>query len=272
MITIQFLNCTNLQRIEHIYIFNSKIRFNKNYKKVNFSKKKELFEDLFIELKILKMLILKFKKIKLNKNILSCRSSNVIKCCPEKCTSSLDLAIVMDSSGSIGQADFLVQKQFVKKLLEGLNLGRDATRVALINYNTKANLLIDFNSFVDYRTTAQIIDNIRYDGGLTFTDLALKMANDHVMQAVNGMREVFGGPPKVILTITDGASSNPNSTVKEIERIKRREFISMISVGIGVEIDFDELIALASTPDDQYLVEDFNSLANILIGSMNTKN
>lgn len=172
----------------------------------------------------------------------------------------------MDTSGSLGDANFRIQKQFVKNLLEGLNLGRDATRVALINYNTRVDLLIDFNTFVDYQTTMQIIDNIRYDGGYTYTDKALKLANEHVLQEVNGMRKVFGGPPKVIVTITDGESSDPASTLIEIERIKRREFVNMISVGIGYEINMSELIALASTPDDQYYVNDFNALASILEG------
>jgi hypothetical protein len=41
-----------------------------------------------------------------------CRNSEVIKCCIEKCKTELDLVIIMDSSGSIGDQDFKKGKRF----------------------------------------------------------------------------------------------------------------------------------------------------------------
>lgn len=196
-----------------------------------------------------------------------CRSSNIIKCCIEKCSSSLDLVIVMDSSGSIGYNNFKVQKTFVKNLLKGLNLGRDLTHVALINFNTRVHLLIDFLNFTDYETTAQIIDNIFYDGGYTYTADALRTANLQVLQEDRGMRPVESGTPKVVLVITDGMSSNRTATLIEAGRIKDRGF-DIVTVGIGKEIDMDELVDMASSPNDQYFIEEFDKLYIILEGNL----
>jgi uncharacterized protein YegL len=170
----------------------------------------------------------------------------------------------MDSSGSIGAANFLIQKNFVKNLLAGLNLGRNDTRVGLINYNTRVDILLNLANFTDYNTTAKIIDDIVYTGGFTYTGLALKAANEQVLQESLGMRPILSGIPKVVIVITDGESTDRNSTLYEADRIKRREF-SIISVGIG-QANFDELVAIASSPNDQYLVEDFDKLSIILAG------
>jgi uncharacterized protein YegL len=189
----------------------------------------------------------------------------MIKCCVEKCSSTLDIVIVMDSSGSIGAANFLIQKNFVKNLLAGLNLGRNDTRVGLINYNTRVDILLNLANFTDYNTTAKIIDDIVYTGGFTYTGLALKAANEQVLQESLGMRPILSGIPKVVIVITDGESTDPGSTLFEADRIKRREF-SIISVGIGNAINLNELVAIASSPNDQYLVEDFDKLSIILAG------
>lgn len=193
-----------------------------------------------------------------------CRSSNMIKCCVEKCSSSLDFVIAMDSSGSIGAANFRVQKDFVKKLLGGLNLAKNQTQLGLINFNSNPYLLIDFKNFTDYNSTVQVIDNIAYNGGTTATHRALRMANDDVLQEERGMRPFESGTPKVVMVITDGESDDQRATFREASRIKERG-IDIISVGIG-NINMDELVGMASTPDDQYLVEDFDKLSVIISG------
>lgn len=197
-----------------------------------------------------------------------CRSSAIIKCCVERCSSSLDLTIAMDSSGSIGSANFLVQKTFVKNLLAGLNLAPNYTQIGLIDYNTQPTLLIDFTTFVDYETTVKIIDNIKYiQNRLTYTDRALRMANNDIMQESKGMRPIESATPKMVMVITDGLSTDPNRTLIEADRIKARG-IDIITVGIGKDSNINELVAMASTPDDQYFVDDFDKLYLIISGEL----
>ena len=51
------------------------------------------------------------------------------------CQTKLDLAFVIDGSGSVGYKNFLKVKKFLKDIVEFYNVGFDQTRVALITYS-----------------------------------------------------------------------------------------------------------------------------------------
>lgn len=194
-----------------------------------------------------------------------CRNPTITKCCieSETCINALDLVVVMDSSDSLGIRNFETQKRFVKNLLAKFKLGRNETMLSLINFNTKTQLYIDFMNFTDYSTTASVIDKIPYVGGFTYTFDALSMANEQVLTESRGMRPIESGVPKVVIVITDGVSNNKTQTLLEADRIKSRG-IGIITVGIGYEIDMDELIRMASSPEDQFFVDDFDQLESLL--------
>lgn len=192
-----------------------------------------------------------------------CRNSAVLKCCVEKCQSALDLVILMDSSGSIGTTDFKKEQDFVIKLVSNLKIGLNDTRVAIINFNSRPYLIANFLNSTDLNKVSAIVNGIVYNGGATYTYDALRMANEQVLQENKGMRPVEQGVPKVVVVITDGASQDMKKTLAEAKRIKDRGY-SVISVGVGKDINLVELIGIASTPADQYNVADFNQILLIL--------
>lgn len=98
--------------------------------------------------------------------------------------------------------------------------------------------------------------------GGTNTAGALKQANEVILQEESGMRPRELGIPKVVLTITDGRSNDELDTKLQADRIKKREF-NLISVGIG-NAQISELLVLSSTPNDQYYVNDFDQIYNII--------
>ncbi|CAF0704553.1 unnamed protein product [Brachionus calyciflorus] len=198
-----------------------------------------------------------------------CRGSSVLKCCVEKCTSSLDIVILMDSSGSITPPNFKKEQEFVNTFLDKLTIGEDDTRVSIINYNTNVFVIADFNSTQTLESLKQKVNSINYNGGGTYTYDALKRANDVILQEKNGMRSVEYGIPKVVVVITDGISQNTQRTLLEAQKIKDRKF-SVISVGVGNGINWPELIGIASTPADQYFVNDFDKIQLILAGVSRT--
>lgn len=78
------------------------------------------------------------------------------------------------------------------------------------------------------------------------------------------MRPKDRGVPKVILTITDGRSSEPEATLAHARALKKREF-NMISVGVGEEIALAELFELSTTSSNQFFVEDFTKIFDIIV-------
>ena len=94
------------------------------------------------------------------------------------------------------------------------------------------------------------------------------MANKVILTEENGMRPLKEGIPKVVLVITDGESNDRTLTLIAADKIKKREF-NIISIGVG-SINRDELLAMSTTVDDFYFVENFNKILDIIKGIART--
>jgi uncharacterized protein YegL len=104
------------------------------------------------------------------------------------CQRSVDLVFLLDNSGSVGDTNFRKVKDFVKRVIDFLNIGVDGTHVSVVTYDTDT--YIEFN-LVKYFTKHELrnaVDDIRYNGFLTFTGEALNMVRTKVFTAAAGMR------------------------------------------------------------------------------------
>lgn len=92
----------------------------------------------------------------------------MIKCCSEKkdCYTDLDLVVMMDTSGSIGPEDFKKEQNFVKELMNKLSIGQNRTKVALIEFNNKVKVILDFTNDTSAEIVNNAIDKIQYRGGM----------------------------------------------------------------------------------------------------------
>ena len=70
------------------------------------------------------------------------------------------------------------------------------------------------------------------------------------------------GVPKIVIVITDGVSDNNNLTLSEAKKLKDRGF-NIVSIGIG-DLKEQELIDMASSPNDVFKVDDFDKVLLIL--------
>ena len=75
-------------------------------------------------------------------------------------------------------------KKFVTQLAYRFNISEDQSRVALMQFSSKENTMLEFY-FDDYNYDKdQLMDRIanviQSDGGTTYTDVALKMAREQV--------------------------------------------------------------------------------------------
>ena len=73
----------------------------------------------------------------------------------------LDLAFVMDGSGSIGYDDFENAKQFVVDMVEKLDIGKEKTRVGIIQYSDIPRIEINLNQYSSSDSLKEAISNIR---------------------------------------------------------------------------------------------------------------
>ena len=84
---------------------------------------------------------------------------------PTDCNGELDLAFLMDSSGSIMSSDYALQLNFVAQVVNALPVAADKVQVANVVFGTLAKVAFNFNTYSDKQ---DILDDIRNtDKGFT---------------------------------------------------------------------------------------------------------
>lgn len=86
-----------------------------------------------------------------------------------------ELVFVLDESGSVGEANFQLQNQFVAKLVEGFDIGITSTQVAVMTFASSVVIEFYLNAFNDKIQLLERIKHINYSHpGLTITHSALR--------------------------------------------------------------------------------------------------
>lgn len=113
----------------------------------------------------------------------------------KECRPVLDIAFIVDSSGSIGRNNWVRVKRFVKALISKLDVSASGTHVAAVAYSTNPEVVTRFRSYQGTDHVNRLIDRMRYQRGFTYTDKALLLADRDLFQTSNGMR---ANVPKVL--------------------------------------------------------------------------
>ena len=75
------------------------------------------------------------------------------------CNGELDLAFLMDSSGSIMSSDYSLQLNFVAQVVNALPVASGKVQVANVVFGTLAKVAFMFNTYTDKQ---DILDDIRH--------------------------------------------------------------------------------------------------------------
>ena len=100
----------------------------------------------------------------------------------------MDIAFVVDSSGSIGRTNWERMKRFLKALVSRLDVSPSAAHIAAIAYSNSPEVVMRFNSVQSTNQINQLLDGMRFQRGFTYTDKALLLADSDVFQSSTGMR------------------------------------------------------------------------------------
>ena len=181
--------------------------------------------------------------------------------CPAR---GLDLAFVLDSSGSVGISNFQITKQFAENVTNTFAVGAQETRVGAITFSAFASISFQLNNtFANRSELVQAIRDIVYfdlPGASTNTADALRTLRLNVLTTEAGARPPVLAIPRVAIVVTDGMSNvNSGQTIPEAENV-RGDGIIVFAVGIGRRINMAELNAMASSPNFVSLLRDFNVL------------
>ena len=116
------------------------------------------------------------------------------------CNIVADVAFIVDSSGSIGERNWVKMLDFMKEMIKAFNVGADKTHIAVVAFSTNAKVEFKFDALTGPSVTEEgygrLIDGIGFQMGLTFIDKALLLADKEVFTTAAGMRPEL---PQVLL-------------------------------------------------------------------------
>ena len=96
------------------------------------------------------------------------------------CQTSVDLAFILDSSGSVGSYNFDLVKNFVKNVVDFFNIGKSGTHVAVVTYSTNTRLEFNLKAYYTKTSIKKAVGKISYRGGWTYTADALDYVRKNI--------------------------------------------------------------------------------------------
>ncbi|XP_048244945.1 uncharacterized protein LOC124143446 [Haliotis rufescens] len=163
---------------------------------------------------------------------------------------NLDLAFLMDASGSVSADDFDSAKRFARDVIKIFQIGPNDVRVAFISFSTGYRAEFDFIKYTAKDEVLGAIDKVTKAGGGTETDLALNFASEDLFTDAMGSRN---GSSKIILLVTDGKSNASTRTIAAARRARKKGII-IFAIGVGRHVDHLELVGVANAPSCTHVI------------------
>lgn len=177
----------------------------------------------------------------------------------EKCNPNVDVAFLIDSSGSISATNYRKVKTFVANLAANFNISPGGSRAAVVLYSTDASTDIKFTDFTSSATFARAVQRLTHQRGSTRIDRALQRAYyDLFSPRADSRYDV----QKIAFLLTDGEQTPSNGAVS-LDRAARRiknEGVRIVAIGVGENVKKEELNSIASSDQDVILADTFDSL------------
>ncbi|XP_060778327.1 collagen alpha-6(VI) chain-like isoform X2 [Neoarius graeffei] len=168
-----------------------------------------------------------------------------------------DIVFIVDVSDSITVSNFKLVRDFLHRMINGLEIMPDSVRVGMVLYGDTPTVDFYLNTFDDKEDILQYIKLLPFKGGESKTSKALKLAREKVFIKEMGSRHALG-VQQIAVVITEGGSLD-NVTVQATEL--RRSGVQVYALGVTKD-NVKQLKEIASYPSKRFVfsVESFAKL------------
>ncbi|XP_041058158.1 von Willebrand factor [Carcharodon carcharias] len=165
-------------------------------------------------------------------------SSTVLSSVP--CTEPMDVAILLDGSDNVGEAQFEEMKTFVKSFIGRIQTGVDATHISILQYGKINTLEIAFDENQEKENLLLLIDNIQQrEPGPSQIGKALSFTVQNGVTEAKGARV---GVPKIAVVIATDISKDSVDWAAQEAIVTG---VTVIPIRIGQKYDEQQLLTLA---------------------------
>ncbi|XP_014909653.1 cartilage matrix protein-like isoform X2 [Poecilia latipinna] len=164
-------------------------------------------------------------------------------------TRPTDLVFIVDSSRSVRPSEFEQVKVFLTNVINGLNVGPNATRVGVVNYASRVKNEVSMKTHRTKIALVKAVSKIEPLSTGTMTGSAIQFALNVAFSEAEGARAKSPDVSKVAIIVTDG---RPQDNVKDVAQRARDAGIEIFSIGVG-RVDMTTLRQMASEPLDDHV-------------------
>ncbi|MGH0163172.1 UNVERIFIED_CONTAM: hypothetical protein FKN15_047330 [Acipenser sinensis] len=169
-----------------------------------------------------------------------------------------DVIFLIDGSDDV-ERDFPTIQEFVRRVVENLNVAENKIRVAVVQYSDTANADLYLNSHTTKQGVLNAVKGLRHKGGRPLnTGAALTFVKNNVISPSSGSR-IREGVPQFLIVVTGGPSRDdvrgPATTLKQA---------GVVPFGIGTKnADSNELQIISYNSRFVYPVNEFRDIYNV---------
>uniref|UniRef100_A0A8C3S590 VWFA domain-containing protein n=1 Tax=Chelydra serpentina TaxID=8475 RepID=A0A8C3S590_CHESE len=177
-------------------------------------------------------------------------------CSGEACKEmTADIMFLVDSSGSIGQENFLKMKTFMRELVNKSDISADRVQVGVVQFSGTTNEEFQLGRYSSKNDIFSAIDRMSLIGENTLTGGALTFVADY-FKPPKGARPAV---KKFLILITDGEAQDE---VKVPAKALRDQGVVIYSVGV-FNANKPQLQEISGKPELVFYVEEFDILKHI---------
>ncbi|GCB63158.1 hypothetical protein scyTo_0009626 [Scyliorhinus torazame] len=177
---------------------------------------------------------------------------------PEE-VSKRDIVFLIDGSDNVGNTNLLLVHDFIRNIIENLNIGSDQVRVGLAQFSHNAKTEFYLNTYASKAEILSRVKGLKLKGGTVLnTGAALDFVFQNHFTSQAGSRKDQGVPQFLVL-FTGGKSMD---AVKPQADALKRAAIATFAVGVR-NADPAQLQEIATDPNLVFSVKEFNNLPNV---------
>ena len=182
------------------------------------------------------------------------------------CPKAADILLVLDQSTSVVVGDpnfdnwYVSVLGFAKSVAGAFPIGRNLTQVAVMKFSTSVEIVFNLDAYSNRESLLNAIDNINITGGWTNFAKALRTGRAMFVPS-RGARIAV---PKLLIMLTDGVPSRDTTITLEEANTTKAAGIIIYTVGVGVDVDKEELRNIASKREYFFFATNFTELNNVL--------
>lgn len=168
------------------------------------------------------------------------------------------MVFLLDGSEGV-RSSFPLLKEFVQRVVEGLDVGPDRVRVAVVQYSDRTRPEFYLNSYMDRQSVVSAVSRLTLLGGPTpHTGAALDFVLRNVLVSSAGSR-IAEGVPQLLIVLTADRSGDD---VRGPSVVLKRGGAVPIGIGIG-SADITEMQTISYIPDFAVTVPTFGQLEDV---------